>query len=126
MIAQCSRLIPYRNNLKTGGPAWTIPGFWIAPKHLETNPIIHYKARLTKFVKGLNSLSQAFKHSEAKSTVNLISAQKGLSELEDDSIDGIFFDPPYGDNVPYLEFSALKRINLVNLKQIIRKNLVLA
>ncbi len=36
-LAQISRLIPYRNGLSTGGQAWTVPGFWIAPIHLESN-----------------------------------------------------------------------------------------
>lgn len=105
--AQYSRLIPFRNNLKTGGPAWTIPGFWIAPLHLETNPLIHLEARYRKFLRGLKSLDEAYKHSTAKVRVDNISAQNGLSRLADNSLDGIFFDPPYGDNVPYVEFSAI-------------------
>ena len=40
-VAQCSRLIAYRNDLTTGGPAWTVPGFWVPPVHLETNPLPH-------------------------------------------------------------------------------------
>ena len=105
--AQYSRLIPFRNNLKTGGPAWTIPGFWIAPLHLETNPLIHLEARYKKFLKGLKSLGEAYKQSIAKVRVDNVSAQNGLGRLADNSLDGIFFDPPYGDNVPYVEFSAI-------------------
>src|SRR5699024_4103589 len=55
-VAQCSRLIPYRNNMKTGGPAWSVPGFWGPPKHLETNPLNHLNARLTKFIRGLKDI----------------------------------------------------------------------
>jgi adenine-specific DNA methylase len=105
--AQYSRLIPFRNNLKTGGPAWTIPGFWIAPLHLETNPLIHLGARYKKFLKGLKSLNEAYKDSNASVEIENISAQDGLEQLKDNSLDGIFFDPPYGDNVPYMEFSAI-------------------
>src|SRR3989344_6148377 len=106
-VAQSSRLIPYRNNLSTGGPAWTVPGFWIAPLHLETNPIIHLEARYKKFLKGLESLDKQYKNVSAKVTVENIPAQTGLKNMEDNSVDGIFFDPPYGDNVPYVEFSAI-------------------
>lgn len=106
-VAQCSRLIPYRNNLKTGGPAWTIPGFWIAPLHLETNPIIHLRARNKKMLKGLAELNNAYKKTKAVVEVRNESAQKGLEKFKDGSIDGLFFDPPYGDNVPYVEFSAV-------------------
>ena len=31
-----------------------------------------------------------------------LSINKGFDLLPDESVDGIFFDPPYGDNVPYL------------------------
>jgi len=105
--AQNSRLIPFRNNLKTGGPAWTIPGFWIAPLHLETNPLVHLEARYKKFLRGIKSLNEAYRGSSAEIKVENISAQDGLRGLEDNSLDGIFFDPPYGDNVPYVEFSAI-------------------
>lgn len=44
-VAQCSRLIAYRNNLTTGGPAWSVPGFWVPAQHLETNPYNHIAAR---------------------------------------------------------------------------------
>jgi 16S rRNA G966 N2-methylase RsmD len=88
-VAQCSRLIPYRNNLTTGGPAWTVPGF----------------CRYKKFLKGLKSLNNAYLNHPNKIKVKNISAQFGLQKLTDKSVDGIFFDPPYGDNVPYVEFS---------------------
>lgn len=106
-VAQSSRLIPYRNNLSTGGPAWTVPGFWIAPLHLETNPIIHLEARYKKFLKGLESLDRQYKKVSATVSLENIPAQAGLQKLPDNSVDGIFFDPPYGDNVPYVEFSAI-------------------
>lgn len=106
-VAQSSRLIPSRNNLSTGGPAWTIPGFWIAPLHLETNPIIHLKARQKKFVAGLSSLTYAYKTSSSKVDLHNESAYDGLSKIKNNSVDGFFFDPPYGDNVPYVEFSAI-------------------
>jgi len=106
-VAQSSRLIPYRNNLQTGGPAWTVPGFWIAPLHLETNPIIHLQARYKKFIKGIEALTLQYQKSEGSASVRNIPAQLALQDIRDSSLDGIFFDPPYGDNVPYVEFSAV-------------------
>lgn len=106
-IAQSSRLIPYRNNLSTGGPAWTVPGFWIAPLHLETNPIIHLEARMKKFQKGLEALDHNYRSAKGIAHIKNVSAQEGLKDLKDSSLDGVFFDPPYGDNVPYVEFSAI-------------------
>jgi hypothetical protein len=106
-VAQCSRLIPYRNNMGTGGPAWSVPGFWVPPTHLETNPIIHLRARMKKFMRGLGNLNA--RPASAPATIKMCSAIEGMRELQcrGTKADLIFFDPPYGDSVPYIEFSAL-------------------
>lgn len=106
-IAQCSRLIPFRNNLSTGGPAWSVPGFWVPPEHLETNPIVHLKARFLKFNKGLKDLN--IRKSIRPATIELKNASVALKELYENKIkaDLVFFDPPYGDSIPYLEFSSM-------------------
>lgn len=106
-VAQCSRLIPYRNNMTTGGPAWSVPGFWVPPIHLETNPFTHIKARYRKFLQGLSSLHRR-KH-KGVAHVKCCDAHDGLRSLNKDDFvaDLVFFDPPYGDSVPFLEFSQL-------------------
>jgi adenine-specific DNA methylase len=106
--AQASRLIASRGGLKTGGQAWTIPGFWIPPVHLESNPFIHLKARIEK-------LYAALKYSEAKtyaaSSIDVVAstARVALQELVEKNaqVDLVFLDPPYGDSVAFLEFSAI-------------------
>lgn len=101
--AQCSRLIAYRNNLSTGGPAWSVPGFWVPSTHLETNPYKHIIARYRKFIKGLEALS-------ATKTNPVIIKNTDCLEIKNDLIDKIdliFLDPPYGDSVPYMEFSMI-------------------
>lgn len=103
-VAQCSRLIAHRNNLSTGGPAWSVPGFWIPQEHLETNPFVYLKSRLAKFKKALIEL-------ERKPIENSVNIFRGNSlkllddEFRDLKANLIFLDPPYGDNVPYTEFS---------------------
>ena len=106
-VAQCSRLIANRNNLSTGGPAWSVPGFWIPQEHLETNPFVHFRARLSKFRKALSYI-------EKHPITETAEVHKGNSiELLNSSTysslkaDLIFLDPPYGDSVPYTEFSNL-------------------
>jgi adenine-specific DNA methylase len=106
--AQASRLIASRDGLKTGGQAWTIPGFWIPPIHLESNPFIHLRARIEK-------LHSALVHSERElerdASVKIMakSAKDGLEELYKTGVkaDLVFLDPPYGDSVAFLEFSAI-------------------
>jgi len=105
--AQCSRLVPYRNDLRTGGPAWTVPGFWVPPLHLETNPLTHLATRLDKVCAGLGALARlggrGGKHRILEGDARTLLAES--FDAEPASL--AFFDPPYGDSVPYLEFSAL-------------------
>ena len=103
-VAQCSRLIAHRNNLSTGGPAWSVPGFWVPQEHLETNPFIHLAARKNKFIKALKSLNA----NPAKVTPEVFlgnSLELLENKFKDLKADLIFLDPPYGDSVPYTEFS---------------------
>ena len=106
-VAQCSRLIPNRNDLSTGGPAWSVPGFWVPAEHLETNPIVHIRARYKKFVKALKEINDGKYANTA--CVDKKDAIVGMQEYRQSGkrADLIFFDPPYGDSVPYLEFSAI-------------------
>lgn len=105
--AQCSRLIAYRNDMTTGGPAWTVPGFWVPPIHLETNPLTHLRARLRRTVNGLMELSLLPGRGTKHSVVLGDSAVVLDGALKRGFADVAFIDPPYGDSVPYLEFSAL-------------------
>ena len=103
-VAQCSRLIAHRNNLSTGGPAWSVPGFWIPQEHLETNPFIHLSARKNKFIKALKCLNA--NPAKVKPEVFLGNSLKLLrNNFKDLKVDLIFLDPPYGDSIPYTEFS---------------------
>ncbi|MDP4678956.1 MAG: DNA methyltransferase [Cyclobacteriaceae bacterium] len=104
--AQCSRLIAHRNNLSTGGPAWSVPGFWVPQEHLETNPIVHLKARYKKFIKGLSELNK--KKIVGNAEVIFGNSYEYLkNQISIKKYDLIFLDPPYGDSVPYTEFSAI-------------------
>jgi len=107
-IAQCSRLIPYRNDLTTGGQAWTVPGFWVPPLHLETSPIPHVRARLKKLVRGLSDL-RALSGRLSKPEIFCGTASELLQTVSAKKMkaDVVFLDPPYGDSVPYVEFSSM-------------------
>ena len=101
--AQCSRLIPYRNNLTTGGPSWSVPGFWVPHVHLESNPYKHFLARYKKFCKGLYLLSR-FKTKPVKVyNEDCLELKSKINK----KVDLFFLDPPYGDSIPYLEFSMM-------------------
>jgi SAM-dependent methyltransferase len=107
-VAQCSRLVAARNGLTTGGPAWTVPGFWVPPIHVETNPLPHLRARLKRLARGLAGLARLGNRGsnhriEQADAGTLLAGDVPASERADLA----FLDPPYGDSVPYLEFSAL-------------------
>jgi SAM-dependent methyltransferase len=106
-VAQCSRLIAYRGRMTSGGPAWSVPGFWVPPVHVEVNPLIHLRGRLRKFARGFERLRG--RPARAPARVEEGDASKALEGLaaEGARFDLAFFDPPYGDSVPYGEFSTL-------------------
>lgn len=105
--AQCSRLIASRNDLSTGGPAWSVPGFWVPQEHLEGNPFAHLKARSSKYRKALDRLART--PAKGKAEVYRGNSLEWLQggEFGHLKADLIFLDPPYGDSVPYTEFSNL-------------------
>ena len=108
-VASSSRLIAYRNGMSGGGPAWSVPGYWVPPIHLESNPLNHWRARTKKFAKAIHALES--RPAASKPAADLIRIEDAATTLarvaNDRKADVIFLDPPYGDSVPYLEFSAL-------------------
>jgi len=57
-LAQSSRLIADRRGLSTGGPAWTVSGFWIPPINLEINPLNNFLTKAKKVMQGKKELSK--------------------------------------------------------------------
>lgn len=107
---QSSRLIAYRGGLVSGGPAWTVPGFWVPPVHMEMNPFLVLKTKLKKVAAGLRKLRELPGRGgrgrvflSSGGTCKLI--RKALKHAPKPKV--IFLDPPYGDSIPYLEFSSV-------------------
>ncbi len=107
-LAGCSRLVAWRDGLRGGGPAWSVPGFWVAPLHVEHNPLPLLDAWARRYRRGIVRLWERTRAGPS-ATVLCGAAQTILPALVTvgHRFDLIFFDPPYGDSVPYLEFSAL-------------------
>lgn len=117
--SQVSRLIPYRKNLSSGGPAWTVPGFWIPRVHIQLNVWRTFTNRYKRFLRAMKDV-----RSPETRTISLCSKLEDLESspdgygciyegdsskllLADESVDYIITDPPYGDSIPYLEFSQI-------------------
>jgi DNA modification methylase len=124
-VAQASKLVAYRNGFTTGGPAWTVSGFWIPSKHFEINAWTCFKNRYAKMLKGKLSLSETYdeiiglreyhlgkQFEDLNLDKNVLLINKSMTkitrrDIHDESVDYIFADPPYGDSVPYLEYSQI-------------------
>ncbi len=113
-LAQASKMLPYRQRLMTGGPAWVIRGFWVPEKRFELNVWNCFENRYKKVLRGKLESNELIKfYKEAKSFEELKNHSnvfiKNFNTLELDkilpvnSVDYIFTDPPYGDAIPYLE-----------------------
>lgn len=114
-LANCSKLVPpisSRGRMSQG--AW-MTGFYTGPTYIENNVLHYFENRLGKIIKGkqdflaeLNSNRQHKNLATIKKVSKEVLSQdaKNLT-LENDSIDYVFTDPPYGGAVPYFEQSII-------------------
>lgn len=118
-LAQASKLVAFRGGLTTGGPAWTVSGFWIPSVHFEINAWTCFKNRYDKVIRGKRQLDRQLVRipphramcftdmSSAGSWMVLQKSAVSIPDIPDKSVDYIFTDPPYGDSVPYLEYATV-------------------
>lgn len=110
-LANCSKLVP---PIKTRGEmsqgAW-MTGFYIGETYLENNVLQYFENRLGKILKGkrdfLQNFSTHFFEKDFKASYQVTQFDAKKLNLESESIDYIFTDPPYGDAVPYFEQSII-------------------
>jgi len=114
-LANCSRLVPpikSRGEMSQG--AW-MTGFYTGETYIENNVLNYFENRLNKSVKGkLDYLQQFggngllnFNQINYKNGYRVLQNDVKKLEIQDESIDYIFTDPPYGDAVPYFEQSII-------------------
>lgn len=115
-LANCSKLVPpikTRGELAQG--AW-MTGFYIAEKYVENNVLHYYINRLNKAIRGKEEYLRLATPEEDLFTSSALNKAPCYSitqddakklSLENNSVDYVFTDPPYGDSVPYFEQSAL-------------------
>lgn len=121
-IANCSKLVPPIKSRSAMAPGAWMTGFYVGDTYIENNVFHYFLNRAQKVLKGKQdficelSKSATTKDGEAfptKSEKNfsgsyLITGDDVKSlQIEDNSIDYVFTDPPYGDTVPYFEQSAI-------------------
>ncbi|MEZ4525151.1 MAG: DNA methyltransferase [Desulfobacterales bacterium] len=98
------------NRGSTGGgdtSAFRYYRYRIAPKPVDADVLTYFELRFKKIM----AAKQEMKHFITKENYHNLRMEKGsatdLSRIEDESIDYIYTDPPYGDKIPYLDLSVM-------------------
>ena len=106
-LANCSKLVPpikSRGEMSQG--AW-MTGFYIGDTYIENNVLDYFENRLNKIIKGKIDYINLAKKINTNITYNITQNDAKKLEIESESIDYVFTDPPYGDAVPYFEQSII-------------------
>lgn len=114
-LANCSRLVPPIKSRGDMAPGAWMTGFYTGETYLENNVLQYFENRLHKVIKGkLDYLSYFGVSGELdlnpikyKNTFRTIRKDAKKLDIESESVDYIFTDPPYGDAVPYFEQSVI-------------------
>ncbi|MCT3090639.1 helix-turn-helix domain-containing protein [Lactococcus lactis] len=101
MLANVSNMLPGDIGKATYKSGWVISKFWTPKIHTERNIFHCFKLRVNAITKGKKEIDDV--NSEL---INLnIHDSNHLDFLEDNSVDYIFTDPPYGESIAYLALS---------------------
>lgn len=124
LILTFSATIRYTNNLtistnawQDGRPvAWAKHAYWLSYQFVEVNPVEYIEKRITAMKAALDyqqqklpDVTQVYKFSDLMQKENsyiVLNQDSGALPLEDESVDMVLTDPPYGSNVQYGELSA--------------------
>ena len=104
ILPSVSNMIPGDELKCQGKSGWVISKYWVPSTHTEKNPIQQFKKKAISAIKALESLSDKLTNSQFKI---LNQSSEKINIIEDNSIDLILTDPPYGDSIAYLGLSML-------------------
>jgi DNA modification methylase len=108
-LAQASKLLVYT---KTSGPSWKVRGYWVPPNRYEMNVWRFFENRFKKVIHGKTQsnalLADKYSDNSFKILNHSATELSSISDLKNENcVDYVFTDPPYGDNVPYLELDLM-------------------
>ena len=107
-LAQASKMIAdYKNN--AGGPSWKINCYWLPADWQELNVLHYFKNRLKRTKAAIQELREMLPMDATERGSSVIhDSRKRFNDLEDNSVDYILTDPPYGgEGIQYGELSML-------------------
>ena len=114
-LANCSRLVPPIKSRGDMAPGAWMTGFYTGETYLENNVLQYFENRLVKVIKGKSDYLSHFDNYgeldlcpiEYNNKFQVTKQDAKNLDIESESIDYIFTDPPYGDAVPYFEQSII-------------------
>ncbi len=114
-LANCSKLVPPIKSRGTMAQGAWMTGFYTGETYLENNVLTYFENRFNKIIKGkkdyLNQFGNpeelSFNQTQYSNTYKILQNDAKKLDIEDEVIDYIFTDPPYGDAVPYFEQSII-------------------
>ncbi|WP_426359675.1 DNA (cytosine-5-)-methyltransferase [Pseudocolwellia sp. HL-MZ19] len=102
-LPNCSRMLPGDVNTASYKSGWVISKFWVPKVHTERNVFECMQLRYKAILKGKSETTQI----NPKFVKTFNQDSKFLSQIEDESIDYIWTNPPYGESIAYLGLSHL-------------------
>ncbi len=114
-LANCSRLVPPIKSRGEMAPGAWMTGFYTGETYLENNVLRYFENRLSKALKGKRDYLQQFgdcgelnfSPTEYKNHFQITQNDAKQLNIESETVDYVFTDPPYGDAVPYFEQSVI-------------------
>ena len=106
-LANCSKLVPpilSRGDMAQG--AW-MTGFYVGATYLENNVFHYFENRMSKALKGKKDYLNIYRSSIKNNYYKVTNFDAKRLGLDNETIDFVFTDFPYGDTVPYFEQSQL-------------------
>lgn len=89
--------------------SWVI-GYWVPEEHFEINVWNCFENRFKRIIKGEKEINELFSNRENgyyKNNVRLINGSATQLQLDNDSVDYVFIDPPHANRILYLEQSLM-------------------
>lgn len=99
MLPNVSSMIPGNSITGNARSGWVISKLYIPKIHAEKNVFLAFKQRFSTINKGKEELRLSISNRQVK--IFNQSSENIKKILKDNSIDYIFADPPYGENIPY-------------------------
>jgi len=105
-IVQATKMVYDCRNMKSGtATGWTQLGYGIPTRYRELNAWYYFETRFEKVLRGKKQTNELLGPNPQIAILN--QSATNFPNIEDESIDYVLTDPPYGASVPYFSLSHL-------------------